>query len=174
MVPNLTPLHFVTHLELHNNNFHNDTHSPISQNPREGMFVVKSHSLLSHFSPLYHKYCHYYKPPKKVNPHPRIAPCVNMWSFFFFFFFWHLLNVGACICHITQEGQLDWNGLMVVTEEQNQIVLTSPLSFRMLVLPKCLCLSIDLSSVVHCNFRRKMADMSLQGHFLICCSPGPL
>ena len=44
---------------------------------------------------------------KEVNPHPRIVPCVNMWSvtflFLFFFFLCHLLNVGACIRHITQE-----------------------------------------------------------------------
>ena len=47
---------------------------------------------------------------KEVNPHPRITPCVNMWSvtFFFFFFFLHLLNVGACVCHISQEGQVEW------------------------------------------------------------------
>ena len=52
----------------------------------------------------------------EVNPHPCIAPCVNMWSvtylflFFFFFFLCHLLNVGACICHITWEGQVEWSG----------------------------------------------------------------
>ena len=38
---------------------------------------------------------------KEVNPHPHIAPCVNMWSVFFFFFF---LNVGACVHHIAREG----------------------------------------------------------------------
>jgi hypothetical protein len=36
-----------------------------------------------------------------------------MWSVFFFFFFFffflcHLLNVGACICHIALEGQAEW------------------------------------------------------------------
>jgi hypothetical protein len=47
---------------------------------------------------------------KEVNPHPRIVPCVNMWSvtffflFFLFFFLWHLLNVGAFVCHIAWEG----------------------------------------------------------------------
>ena len=48
---------------------------------------------------------------KEVNPHPRIASCVNMWSatFFLFFFFiiiirCHLLNVSACIYHIAWEG----------------------------------------------------------------------
>jgi hypothetical protein len=34
-----------------------------------------------------------------------------MWSvtfFFFFFFFLHLLNVGAHVRHITQEGRVEW------------------------------------------------------------------
>jgi hypothetical protein len=47
---------------------------------------------------------------KEVNPHPRITPCVNMWSitflflFLFLFFLCHLLNVGACVRHITRES----------------------------------------------------------------------
>ena len=49
---------------------------------------------------------------KEVNPRPRIAPRVNMWSvtlfLFLFFFLCHLLNVGACICHIAKEGQVEW------------------------------------------------------------------
>jgi hypothetical protein len=60
---------------------------------------------------------------------------------------------------------VEWSGPAEVTEARIQIVLTSPLHFGMLVLPECLCLTIDLSSVVHCSFRRKMADISLQGHF---------
>jgi hypothetical protein len=46
---------------------------------------------------------------KEVNPHLRIASRVNMWSvfFFFFFFFSHLLNVGAYVYHIAQEGQVE-------------------------------------------------------------------
>jgi hypothetical protein len=52
---------------------------------------------------------------KEVNPHPHIAPYVNMWSVFFFFFFFflrHLLDVGARICHIAQEGQVEWTTLV--------------------------------------------------------------
>ena len=44
---------------------------------------------------------------KEFNPRPYIASCVNMWNVFFFFFFFflcHLLNVGACVCHIAGEG----------------------------------------------------------------------
>jgi hypothetical protein len=52
---------------------------------------------------------------KEVSPHPRIAPCVNMWSvtflFLLLFFLCHLLNVGACLCHIAQEGQVEWTTL---------------------------------------------------------------
>ena len=41
----------------------------------------------------------------EVNPHPRIAPCFNMCEchHLFVFFLCHLLNVGACICHIAWE-----------------------------------------------------------------------
>jgi hypothetical protein len=53
---------------------------------------------------------------QEANPHPRIAACVNMWSVFFFFFFFffflcHLLDVGACVCHIAWEGQVEWTTL---------------------------------------------------------------
>ena len=40
----------------------------------------------------------------EVNPQPWIAPCINMWSVTFLC---HLLNVGAYICHISQEGQVE-------------------------------------------------------------------
>ena len=68
---------------------------------------------------------------KEVNPHPCIVPCVNMWSvtFFFFFFFCHLLNVGVCVRHITQEGQVEWTTLVYVTKERIQNDLTSPLCY---------------------------------------------
>jgi hypothetical protein len=54
---------------------------------------------------------------KEVNPHPRIAPCVNTWSvtflflLFLFFFLYHLLNVGACVHRIAQDGQVEWTTL---------------------------------------------------------------
>ena len=37
---------------------------------------------------------------KEVNPHPRIASCVNMWSvtFLFFFFFFLLMPLAECWC----------------------------------------------------------------------------
>jgi hypothetical protein len=68
---------------------------------------------------------------KEVNPHLCIVPCVNMWSvtFFFFFFFCHLLNVGVCVRHIAQEGQVEWTTLVYVTEERIQNDLTSPLCY---------------------------------------------
>jgi hypothetical protein len=66
---------------------------------------------------------------KEINLHPRIALCVNMWIFFFFFFFffYHLLTVGACVCNIAREGQVEWITLAQVTGERIQTVLTSPL-----------------------------------------------
>ena len=47
---------------------------------------------------------------QEVDPHPRIASCVNMWSVFFFFLC-HFLNVGACVSHIAREGQVEWTTL---------------------------------------------------------------
>ena len=84
---------------------------------------------------------------KEVNPHPCIVPCVNMWSvtllflFLFYFSLCHLLNVGACICHIVREGLVEWTRLTEVTSKRIQIFHTSggdkdnysPLSFRMLI-----------------------------------------
>jgi len=49
---------------------------------------------------------------EEVNSHLHIVPCVNMWSVFFFFFFIfflsHLLNVDACVRHVTGKGQMEW------------------------------------------------------------------
>ena len=87
---------FVLHPKLRDTNLHYITHSLISRNPMERM--LKSHSILSHFSPLYHKFViNANHTTKEVNPHPRITPRVNMWSvtFFLFFFFSY---------HIAQEG----------------------------------------------------------------------
>jgi hypothetical protein len=107
------------HPELHNFNPHNVPHSLISWNPRERMFVVKISLLIFTFLSLMSQILSLMQTIKEGNPHPRIAPCVNMWSvafffFFFFFFCWccclcHLLNVGACICHISS-GKTKWSG----------------------------------------------------------------
>ena len=64
------------------------------------LFIVTFLSLISQILSLM-------QASKEVNPHFRIAPCVNIWSvtffFFVFFFLCHLFNVGACICHIAGE-----------------------------------------------------------------------
>jgi hypothetical protein len=78
-----------------------------------GCLYFESHSLLSPFSLLYHKFLSLMQTTQEVNPHPRIVPCVNMWSatflfLFFFYFVCHLFNVDACICHIAREGQVEW------------------------------------------------------------------
>ncbi len=79
------------------------------------MFVVQISLLIVTFLSLISRNLSLMQTTKEVNPHPRIAPCVNMWSvtffFFFFFFLCHLLNVGACICHIAREGQVEWTTL---------------------------------------------------------------
>jgi hypothetical protein len=92
------------------------SHSLISRNPRERMFVVQISLHIVTFLSLISQNLSLMQTIKEVNPHPRIAPCVNMWSvffffFFFFFFFCHLLNVGACVHHITRESQVEWTTL---------------------------------------------------------------
>ena len=98
-------------LKLRNVNSHNVAHTLISRNPRERMFVVQISLFIVTFLSLISQNLSLMQTTKEVNPHLCIAPCVNMWSatfFFFFFFFCHILNVGACIYHIVQEGQVDW------------------------------------------------------------------
>ena len=98
------------HPKLHHINLHNVTHSLIFRNPMEWMFVVQISLLIVTFFSLISRILLIMQTTKEVNSHPRIAPCVTMWgaTFFFFFFLCHLLNVGACICHIAQEGQVEW------------------------------------------------------------------
>ena len=100
------------HPKLRNINPHNVTHSLISQNLGERMIVVQISLLIVTFLSLISRISSLMQTTKKVNPHPRIMPCVNMWSvtllILFFFFLCHLLIVGACICHIAREGQAEW------------------------------------------------------------------
>ena len=74
------------------------------------MFIVQISLLIVTFLSLISQILSLMQTTKEVNPHPRIAPCVNMWSVFFFFFC-HLLNVGACVRHIVREGQVEWTTL---------------------------------------------------------------
>ena len=123
-------LNNVIHPKLCNINLHNVTHSLISQNPRERMFVVQISLLIVTFLSLISQNLSLMQTTKEVNPHSCIAPYVNMWSVTFLFLFvfsflCHLLNVGACICRIAQEGQVKWTTLVyLVTGERIQIVLT--------------------------------------------------
>ena len=92
---------------------------------------------------------------KEVNPQPRIAPCINMWSvtflfLFFFFCLWHLLNVGACVHHIAREGQEEWTTLAQVTGDQFQISLRSPQCYSIM---SCATL-ISIVSCIHVNTKK--------------------
>ena len=62
------------------------------------MFLVQFSLLIATFLSLISQNLSLKQTTQEVNPHPCIAPCINMWSVTFLFF--HLLNVGACICHI--------------------------------------------------------------------------
>ena len=101
-----SPLNYTP--KLRNINPRNIPHSLISRNHREQMLVVRISLIVVTFLSLISQSLSLMQTTKEVNPHPRIAPCVNMWSVTFFFFFCHLLNVGACICHIAREGQVEW------------------------------------------------------------------
>ena len=70
------------------------------------MFVAQTLLLIVTFLSLVTRIMSSMQTTKEVNPHSCIAPCVNMWSVFFFLC--HLLNVGACICLIAREGQVEW------------------------------------------------------------------
>jgi hypothetical protein len=76
------------------------SHSLKSQNPRERIFVVQISLLIVTFLSLISPNLSLMQTTKEVNPHPDMAPCVNMWSVsfsfsFLFFFLCHLLNVGS-------------------------------------------------------------------------------
>ena len=111
---------FLVHPKLRNINLHNVTHSLISQNPREQMFVTQISLLIVRFLSLIPQNLSSIQTTQEVNSHLHIATCVNMWSvtfLFLLFFLCHLLNVGACVHHIAQEGQVEWTTLSYVTGE---------------------------------------------------------
>ena len=72
------------------------------------MFVVQISLLIVTFLSLISQNLSSIQTTKEVNPHPHIAPCVNMWSSTFLFLFFlclcHLLNIGACVHHIARDG----------------------------------------------------------------------
>ena len=110
---------------LRNINLHNITHSLISRNRREWVFIFQISLFVITFLSLISQIVSWLlQTTKEVNPHPRIVLCVNMWSVTFFFFFCllcHLLNVGACICYIAWEGQVEWTSPTEVRREWIQI-----------------------------------------------------
>jgi hypothetical protein len=99
------PSYIYVHPKLRNP--HNVTHSLISQNLKERIFVVQISLRIVIFLSLISQNMFLIYTTKEVNSHPHISSCVNLWIVtFLFFFLWHLLNVGACICHIIREGQV--------------------------------------------------------------------
>jgi hypothetical protein len=63
------------------------------------MFVVQMSLLLVTFHSLISWYLSFMQTTQAVNPHPHIAPCVNMWSVTFFFFFsFFLMPLFECWC----------------------------------------------------------------------------
>jgi hypothetical protein len=66
--------------KLRNANLHNVKHSLISRNPRERMFVFQILLLIVTFLSLISQNLSLMQTTQEVNSHPRMAPCVNMWS----------------------------------------------------------------------------------------------
>jgi hypothetical protein len=112
------------------------------------MFMVQISLLIVTFLSLILQNLSLTQTTKEVSPHPRIAPCVNMWSVTFllvcFFFLCHLLNVGACVRHITHDGHVEWTFVLFhdVTCYTNSIVsrihvnTKNPILARALWLPQ--------------------------------------
>ena len=97
-----------TYPKLCNINLRNITHSLISRNPGERMFIVQTSFLTVTFLSLISQILSLMQTTIEVNLHPHIAPCVDMWSitvFFFFFFLCHLLNVGHIVTYATSSGR---------------------------------------------------------------------
>ena len=108
-----TQLTHHVHSKFRNINPRNITHSLISRNLNEWIFVIQILLLIVTFLSLISQILSLMQTTKEVNPHPHIVPCVNMWTatflfLFLFFFLGHLLNVGACVCYIAREGQVEW------------------------------------------------------------------
>ena len=64
--------------KLRNINLHNITHSLVSRNPRERMFIVQTSLLIVTFLSLLSRISSLMQTTKKANPHSHITPCVNM------------------------------------------------------------------------------------------------
>ena len=121
LIRNIQCAIFPIHPKLRNINLHSITHSLISRNPKERMIVLQISLLIVTYLSLISWFLSLMQTTKEVNPHPHIVPYVNMWSVFFFFFLCDFLNVGACICDIAREGQVEWTTPIEVRGEWIQI-----------------------------------------------------
>jgi len=66
------------HPKLHVINLHNVTHSLISRNPREWMFIAQISLLIVTFLSLISWFFSLMQTTKEVNPHTHIAPCCGV------------------------------------------------------------------------------------------------
>ena len=116
------------HPKFCNINPHNFTRYLISRHPRERRFIVQISLLIITFLSLISRIFSLMQTTREVGSHPRITPCVNMWSityiflfFVFFFFFGHLLNVyhwswkciGTTFGHFFWAPTSSWSWLLV-------------------------------------------------------------
>jgi hypothetical protein len=139
------------HPKIPNTNLHNVTHSLISWNPREPMFAVPISLLIVAFLSLISQNLSLMQTTKEVNPHPHIVPCVNLWSatFFVFFFLCHLLNVDACICHITREGQVKWTTPQHTIKMLHFVLLHNVTCYIDFIVPHTMLNTTKLHNITH-------------------------
>ena len=87
------------HPKFCNINPHNFTRYLISRHPRERRFIVQISLLIITFLSLISRIFSLMQTTREVGSHPRITPCVNMWSItcIFLFFVFFLVTCWMCI-----------------------------------------------------------------------------
>ena len=89
------------HPKLRNINLHNVTHSLLSQNPRERLFVVQISLLFVTFLSLISQNLSIMQNHQRSQPTPsHCIMCQHVECLLLLLLLFHLLNVGACVRHI--------------------------------------------------------------------------
>ena len=129
--------------KLRNINLHNITHSLISQNSREQTFVVQISFLIVTFLSLISQNLSLTQTTKEVNPHPRIVPCVNMWSVICWI--WCIHNT-----YVTSSGKVKWSGPHQQRWEENEFKFHS-----------VTCYTNSILSRIHVNTTKSVISRAL-------------
>ena len=114
---------FPIHPKLRNINLHNITHSLISQNLKDQMFVIQISLLIVTFLSLVSWFCHYCKPTKK-STHTlalcRVSICAVSSSSSSYATCWLLVHA-----YVTSPGKAKWSGPYQQRWEENELIQIS-------------------------------------------------